>query len=44
MTQAENLNPLLQPLKMPDVPEPKADELRPFLGGWSPYGPDQRGL
>ena len=41
-TQVENMNPLLRPLRMPEVPEPKADELRPFLSGWSPYGPESR--
>lgn len=40
--QVVKINPLLQPLQMPETPEPKAEDLRPFLGGWSPYGPDQR--
>lgn len=33
------LNPLSPPARMPDVAEPQPDELKPFLGGWSPYGP-----
>jgi hypothetical protein len=24
------------------IPEPKPDDLKPFLGGWSPYGPEVR--
>ncbi|MFE7517638.1 hypothetical protein ACFU8I_41385 [Streptomyces sp. NPDC057540] len=27
------------PPRLPDIPEPRADDLRPFLGHWSPYGP-----
>ncbi len=22
-----------------DIPEPRADDLKPFLGHWSPYAP-----
>jgi hypothetical protein len=25
---------------MPEVSEPSAEDLKPFFGGWSPYGPD----
>ena len=43
--QAEQLvalvDPLAQRLSAPAVPEPKADELKPFLKGLSPYGPDR---
>ncbi|WP_244375531.1 hypothetical protein [Streptomyces ficellus] len=35
----ERLDPLSTPPRLPDVPEPRADDLRPFLGHWSPYGP-----
>ncbi|WP_282697216.1 hypothetical protein [Streptomyces sp. CC208A] len=35
----ERLDPLSSPPRLPDVPEPRADDLRPFLGHWSPYGP-----
>jgi len=35
-------DPLTQPLRMPEVPEPRPGDLEPFLHGWSPYGPHQR--
>ncbi|GAA3177904.1 hypothetical protein GCM10017688_32920 [Streptomyces ramulosus] len=35
----ECLDPLNTPPRLPDIPEPRADDLRPFLGNWSPYGP-----
>jgi hypothetical protein len=35
----ERLDPLSTPPRMPDIPEPRADDLKPFLGHWSPYGP-----
>jgi hypothetical protein len=35
----EALDPLRHPIAVPVVPEPRAEELAPFLGGWSPYGP-----
>ncbi|WP_326624789.1 MULTISPECIES: hypothetical protein [unclassified Streptomyces] len=38
-TTVERLDPLSSPPRLPDVPEPRADDLRPFLGHWSPYGP-----
>ncbi|MFB9524080.1 hypothetical protein [Streptomyces cremeus] len=34
-----NLDPLNTPPRLPDVPEPRPDDLKPFLGHWSPYGP-----
>ncbi|WP_329009124.1 hypothetical protein [Streptomyces sp. NBC_01601] len=36
---AERLDQLNTPPRMPDIPEPRADDLKPFLGHWSPYGP-----
>jgi hypothetical protein len=36
-------DPLAQPLAMPAVPEPKPDDLKPFLKGWNPYGPERSG-
>ena len=43
--QAEELvaivDPLAQRLYVQAVPEPKADDLKPFLKGLSPYGPDR---
>ena len=35
------LDPLQRRLEMPAVPEPAAEDLKPFLDGWSPYGPDK---
>lgn len=35
----QNINPLAKPLAIPSVPKPKPDELKPYLRGWSPYGP-----
>jgi ABC-type Fe3+ transport system substrate-binding protein len=37
---AEQNDPLAGPLRMPDDPEAKPDALKPFLQGWSPYGPE----
>ncbi|WP_097955722.1 MULTISPECIES: hypothetical protein [Streptomyces] len=37
--RVERLDPLDTPPRLPDIPEPGADDLRPFLGHWSPYGP-----
>lgn len=35
----QSIDPLQQPLRMPPEPKPTAEDLRPFLRGWSPYGP-----
>ncbi|MGW7222237.1 hypothetical protein [Streptomyces sp. NPDC054826] len=35
----ERLDPLSTPPRLPDIPEPRADDLKPFLGHWNPYGP-----
>ncbi|WP_327255525.1 hypothetical protein [Streptomyces sp. NBC_01244] len=35
----ERLNPLNGTLRLPDIPEPRASDLQPFLRGWNPYGP-----
>ncbi|MEV6653905.1 hypothetical protein [Streptomyces sp. NPDC051219] len=32
-------NPLARGLRLPDIPEQRAEDLKPFLGGLSPYGP-----
>ncbi|WP_245239985.1 hypothetical protein [Streptomyces erythrochromogenes] len=37
--RVELLDPLNTPARLPDIPEPRADDLKPFLGHWSPYGP-----
>ncbi|WP_104088728.1 MULTISPECIES: hypothetical protein [unclassified Cryobacterium] len=34
------LDPLRGPLSMPEEKEPAPDELRPFLNGWNPHGPN----
>jgi hypothetical protein len=39
---ARHTDPLHRPLNMPDVPEPTTDQLQPFLGRWSAYGPERR--
>jgi hypothetical protein len=36
-------DPLAQPLATPAVPEPKPDDLKPFLKGWNPYVPERSG-
>jgi hypothetical protein len=38
---AQALDPLEAPLGMPRLREPTPDELKPFLNGWNPYGPDR---
>ncbi|MFD4242092.1 hypothetical protein ACFWP3_10895 [Streptomyces sp. NPDC058525] len=35
----ERLNPLNGTLRLPEIPEPRASDLEPFLHGWNPYGP-----
>ncbi|WP_432003281.1 hypothetical protein [Streptomyces sioyaensis] len=37
-----SIDPLTQPLRMPEVPEPRHSDLEPFLHGWSAYGPYSR--
>lgn len=37
---AQRLDPLNGPLAVPRFPDPTSDELKPFLNGWSPYGPE----
>ncbi|MEV6315633.1 hypothetical protein [Streptomyces sp. NPDC051776] len=36
----ERLNPPSTAPWLPDVPEPRPDDLRPFLHHWSPHGPN----
>lgn len=31
-------HPMFRQLRFPEIPEPRADDLKPFLRGWSPYG------
>lgn len=35
----QRLDPVNTPPRLPDIPEPRPDDLKPFLGHWSPYGP-----
>ncbi len=36
----DETDPVKHPaLVLPGVPEPKSDDLKPFLVGWSPHGP-----
>ncbi|GAB3922063.1 hypothetical protein GCM10029976_009990 [Kribbella albertanoniae] len=37
---ASALDPLSNPPGMPEEPELKPEDLKPYLGRWSPYGPD----
>jgi hypothetical protein len=38
----DEADPLVNPeLLLPSVREPKPDDLRPYLDGWSPHGPDE---
>jgi hypothetical protein len=34
-------DPLAYALAMPAVPEPRSDDLQPFLKGWNPYWPER---
>lgn len=36
------LSPFAKRVTMPSVPEPKPEDLKPFMRGLSPYGPDAR--
>ncbi|MEV0415039.1 hypothetical protein AB0I68_30665 [Streptomyces sp. NPDC050448] len=35
----QRLNPLSGSPLMPEIPEPRAEDLKPFMHGLSPYGP-----
>lgn len=39
---ADEIDPLTGRITAPADVEPKPEELRPYLGRWSPYGPDRR--
>lgn len=39
---ADDVDPLRGDPALPDPPEPGPEDLRPYLDGWSPYGPDWR--
>jgi hypothetical protein len=36
----QEIDPFRQSPVMPAVRDPSPEDLRPFLNGWSPYGPD----
>jgi hypothetical protein len=38
----QEIDPLRRPQVMPAIHDPSPEDLRPFLNGWSPYGPDSR--
>jgi hypothetical protein len=38
-TRADNIDPSRQKLASPPPPEPRPEDLKPFLHGFSPYGP-----
>lgn len=38
---AEKLDPSGERLRLPDAPEPTPAALQPFMGSWSPYGPER---
>ncbi|NNN31136.1 hypothetical protein HLK59_12275 [Streptomyces sp. S3(2020)] len=40
---ARSIDPLSDLPKMPDTREPTPEELKPYLRGWSPDGPERRG-
>lgn len=41
---ADEIDPLRSPPTSPEDPESiSGEQLKPFMGGWSPYGPDWRG-
>jgi hypothetical protein len=37
--QAELADPLPAAAKVPEIPEPSPEQLKPFMGSWSAYGP-----
>jgi hypothetical protein len=37
---ADRIDPVLRGVRPPEIPEPAAYELKPYMGRWSPYGPD----
>lgn len=36
----QRIDPLHQPIRMPLERRPSTEELKPFLNGWNPYGPE----
>ena len=40
LAYAESIDPIGRPLAPPPPPEPSPEQLKPYLGRWSPYGPN----
>ncbi|MHA5055065.1 hypothetical protein [Streptomyces sp. SD15] len=38
-SHVQRLNPLNGSPLLPEIPEPRTEDLQPFMHGWSPYGP-----
>ncbi|MFG2744050.1 hypothetical protein ACGFY0_28840 [Streptomyces chartreusis] len=38
-SHVQRLNPLNGSALLPEIPDPRAEDLKPFMRGWSPYGP-----
>lgn len=41
-SHADDVDPTTREIAGPAEAEPKPEDLRPYLGRWSPYGPDKR--
>ncbi|SCF97962.1 hypothetical protein [Streptomyces sp. Ncost-T10-10d] len=39
-SHVQRLNPLNGSPLLPEIPEPRDEDLKPIMHGWSPYGPD----
>jgi len=37
----QRTDPFRQPIRMPPERKPTKEELKPFLDGWNPYGPER---
>ncbi|WP_369263719.1 hypothetical protein [Streptomyces sp. R35] len=38
-SHVQRLNPLNGSPSLAEIPEPRTEDLKPFMHGWSPYGP-----
>jgi hypothetical protein len=43
-SHVQRLNPLNGSPLLPEIPEPRTEDLQPFMHGWSPYGPPEHPL
>ncbi|WP_439655936.1 hypothetical protein ACSHWB_26260 [Lentzea sp. HUAS TT2] len=39
---ADRIDPTCEGLRLPEIPDPRPQDLKPYLGRWSPYGPDRQ--